>query len=249
MRKLAILLSMVAVMVLTVATPSFAHTWTDFDVSNSGRTATVWEHTRFDGAWDQVRAQLNDMAGTRGVIYQETGTSSSWEVNLKDGSLPSGIGGTTINRVWCDPTCVSSSTVTISTAAVNWSYRVKLMIFRHEFGHTLGAPHEPCNMAAVSIMLGAPLCYQAPSLINYGSHDKDNYTYNRQRGVYDEGPVLATVAPLYSTEDANVRSVVAGMDEADTVKVIHKRGGTLIVAKYHPHTRTFYKKLVRIHWG
>lgn len=250
MKRLLLILASLS-MLLTFTGTASANPWGEFDVSNNGRTAKVWQHdfSGFDSKWDTVRRELNNMAGQRGVIYNQQGHRGTggidYEVELHAAPLDPGIGGTDWNRVWCEGgKCRSWAEVTVNTAARNYDGHAKLHIIRHEFGHSLSAPHHPCDIR--SVMLGVPYlpCPQnSYDMYYYTKHDKRDYFNNRVQGVYDDtynatqvsDGELATMsipAALETIEKQKVAKAIEASANADKIKVKRVNGGTLISAKY-----------------
>lgn len=206
MKKVILIAAMVCALMMALASPAFAHRWGDYDVSNNGQSAKVdnnLDRATFKSTWSDVRQQLNNLAGTRGVYYNNQGTAGEagvdWEVKLRDVNLAPGIGGRDLNYVNCDSRgCLSHSIVEIANSAASAPERNQKRIFRHEFAHSLSAPHEKCFMRDRSIMVGNPPCANPfPILLwNFGPHDLDNYAYNRKRGVYDD-TLNANAGPPY----------------------------------------------------
>lgn len=249
MRRLMLMLVLVCALAMAVASPAFAHRWDIWDPSNEGRAAKLYNDLDYmRGVHEDVRLQMNDLAGTRGVLFNPTGEPGdpglSFEVKVRDVAL-SNSGGNTQNLFYCySADCYDYSIITIDNdykdAPDNWKH----MIFRHEYAHSLGAQHEACGHRDDSIMVGPPDCPEyILDIFNFGSHDLDNYAYNRKVGYYDEGPnTLDGPRPRfagapYLTEDTlNESNVVQYVKQhspdADKIKVTHPDGGTLVSAKY-----------------
>jgi hypothetical protein len=239
--KRIILLTLALVFVLCGTAQ--AKEWGEYDVTNAGQGAKVWEHTTYDGAWHKTKVQLNNLAGERGVTFNEQGHRGTggiaYEVEIKDAYLAQGIGGTDYNHIYCEAgKCRSWSTVTITKRGDD-----QLPSMRHEFGHVLSAPHHACRVH--SIMVGTPYipCSGGNFLGNktryYSTHDKRDYADNRRQGVYDDTVSSATLAGLQVDVVSNIaeaKEVAYFHSNADYVEEKKVNGGTLITMTYIPHS-------------
>jgi len=233
----SIIILFIVAMALLLTNVASAKEWGQFDVTNAGQIAKVWEHTRYDEAWNKTRKQLNNLARERGVTFNEQGHRGTpgiaYEVEIKDALLVMGIGGTDYNHIFCeDGKCRSWSTVTISTR-----YPGQLPTMRHELGHVLSAPHHRCRVHTV--MVGAP--YVPCTGVNnresyYTRHDKRDYAENRREGVYDDRLGLrVSGVSMEASNLSEAKEIAYFHSNADYVTETKKNGGTLLTMKYIPH--------------
>lgn len=236
---------LVAIFTCLMASPAWAHHWGTFDVTNSGRVASVLNETKWDAVVSAWESDLNSRAGTHGVILKNDGQAGTggidYEIRIYDNPNHPAYTGADYNSIFCEGgRCRSWSVISLSP------YGAGTNVMHHEGFHSYSAPHEPCNVLR-TIMHGAPYTPCSTNIIvnnGAGSHDWNNYSYNKSIGVYDESmgatslatsgsSTLATDEPL--TEHNVVEFAKFNAAKADEVRIKHKNGGILVKQVYYPH--------------